>query len=170
MEITLDDLDRQIIALLQRDGRMSAARIARTVGGVTARTVLNRINRLRQERVIFVGVILNSERVGYPAMADVMVEVTPWCLQRTARTRAAWARVSYAAARPRDGQLSIQVNASSEEELRRFVSEVVARQDGVLSVKAFMLPCLVKDITDWGLPEPVDSAQEEVVAPPFLNR
>jgi Lrp/AsnC family leucine-responsive transcriptional regulator len=51
VEPPLDALDRRILELLQRDGRMSAAALGREVG-LSASAVSERLRRLEQERVI----------------------------------------------------------------------------------------------------------------------
>lgn len=53
----LDDLDRSIIALLTEDGRLSASEISTRIGGVSERTVRNRISALLQNRHIVIGAI-----------------------------------------------------------------------------------------------------------------
>ena len=53
----LDDLDRTIIGLLTEDGRLSASEIAGKIGGVSERTVRNRITALLQSRMIVIGAI-----------------------------------------------------------------------------------------------------------------
>ncbi len=47
----MDELDRRLIALLRRDGRLSAAGLAKTLK-VSRGTVQNRIDRLTAQRVI----------------------------------------------------------------------------------------------------------------------
>lgn len=48
---TLDSIDRQILTLLQRDGRMSVARLAEAVG-LTATPLRQRIDKLERHGVI----------------------------------------------------------------------------------------------------------------------
>ena len=72
-----DDFDWKIIALLNEDGRMPSAEIARKLGDVSARTVTNRINALTEHGIINVRAVVDPEMVGYGVMADVFVEVEP---------------------------------------------------------------------------------------------
>jgi len=51
MATTLDDIDRKILGLLQRDARMTNAAIAAEVG-LTAPSVFERIRKLEQRGVI----------------------------------------------------------------------------------------------------------------------
>ncbi len=47
-----DDIDRKIVDLLMKDGRLPAAEIARQIGGITERIVRYRIERMVAEGVI----------------------------------------------------------------------------------------------------------------------
>ena len=61
----LDDTDRRIIEVLERDARTSLRGIAEEVG-VSLGTVSNRVKKLEENRVIKeYRVILDSEKVGW---------------------------------------------------------------------------------------------------------
>ena len=76
MAFTLDDIDRRIVALLLKDGRISSAAITRQLGNdVSERSVRYRIERLRRNGVIHISAIVNPQAVGYPVMGDVLIEV-----------------------------------------------------------------------------------------------
>lgn len=70
----LDDIDRDILRLLQQNGRISSAEIARQIG-MAASAVFQRVRKL-EERGIIKGysVELNSRAVGYGLVAYVMVQ------------------------------------------------------------------------------------------------
>jgi Lrp/AsnC family transcriptional regulator, leucine-responsive regulatory protein len=72
----MDDLDRNIIAALTSDGRMSYARIAETVGTATT-TVHQRVRKLIARGIITgTRVIIDWEAVGLPVTALVSVEAS----------------------------------------------------------------------------------------------
>ena len=126
MAFTLDDIDRRIVALLLKDGRISSAAITRRGrGDVSERSVRYRIERLRRHGVIRVSAIVNPQAVGYPVMGDVLIEVAAGKLHPVAEQLANFVNVSYVAASAGDGDLSIQVYARDNQELLRFVDEVV---------------------------------------------
>ena len=56
-----DHIDWEIITLLNEDGRMPSAEIARRLGDVSARTVTNRINQLTKHGIINVRAVVNPE-------------------------------------------------------------------------------------------------------------
>ena len=64
-----DDLDTKIVEQLVRDGRLSAANIAKRIGGVTERTVRTRMNSLIERRLISVGAIVDPATLGNHVIA-----------------------------------------------------------------------------------------------------
>jgi len=80
-----DSFDWKIIAMLNKDGRMPSAEIARKLGNVSARTVTNRINALLEDGLINIRAIVNPEAVGYSVMADVLVDVEPGRVREVAQ-------------------------------------------------------------------------------------
>ena len=72
-----DQTDWKIIKLLNEDGRMSSAEIARRLVDVSARTITNRIDVLTKQRIINIRSIVNPEALGYWVLADVFVEIEP---------------------------------------------------------------------------------------------
>ncbi len=73
----VDELDRTIITLLGVDGRLSASEVATRIGGVSERTVRNRITALLQSKMITIGAIPDPTAMGREVQADVMIEVAP---------------------------------------------------------------------------------------------
>lgn len=157
MSISLDEIDRRIIALLQENGRISSLEISRRIGGLSDRAVRYRVERLLASKVIFIGAVVNAEAIGLPIMGDVLIDVVPWKLRDVVARLAALERVSYVAACLETGSLSIQVNTSSEWELRQFVTDTVRTIDGVLECRTMAMPRLVKDVTDWRVPSDAHS-------------
>lgn len=152
MPTSLDDTDLAIIALLQRDGRMSARAIARQLGRLSDRAVRYRIARLVKNRVIFIGAVVSATAVGYPVAADIVVDVMPAHIPEVAEQIAELDVVSYVATSVRDGQISAQAYARDELELMELVRSLARDYRGVTRVHTTTLPNLVKDITDWPAP------------------
>ena len=162
MGFELDAVDRQIIVLLQEDGRMSASEISRRIGGLTDRAVRNRIDRLVRSGVVYIGAIVNAAALGLPVTSDVIVEVAPWKLKEVALSLSDFREVGYLAVGPRTGQLSLQVHAGDECEVHSFVRNVVARQDGIVRITTVVTPDVVKGLT--GFPQQPFSARRSIDA------
>ena len=151
----INRVDQAIIRLLSEDGRMSSAEIARCIGNTSERSVRYRINRLIQEGVIRVSAIANPRAVGFMVTGDIFIEVEPGQVQDVARTMVEFECVSYVACSTGDRDISIQVLARDNEELYRFVTEVVGNVPGVRKTSTVLLPLVLKDVYDWHIPDSV---------------
>ena len=144
-----DDFDWQIISLLNEDGRMPSAEIARILGDVSARTVTNRINSLTQHGIINVRAVVNPATVGYGVMADVFVEVAPGQVREVAKIAANFPQISYVACSTGECDVSISLRVRSIEELFDFVTEKLGKIPGVRRTQSFLLPVKIKDLDTW---------------------
>jgi Lrp/AsnC family transcriptional regulator for asnA, asnC and gidA len=146
---TLDEIDREIIRLLNEDGRMSSAEIARRLGGVPPRTISHRVEGLIARDIINVRAIVKPVALGYHVLADAFIEVEPGCVRKVAETVARFPQVSYVACAVR-----------SNEELFDFVTEQLGRIPGVRRTQTHLLPAKLKDIDTW-LPALVLADEQE---------
>jgi Lrp/AsnC family transcriptional regulator, regulator for asnA, asnC and gidA len=155
MTAKLDHIDKQIVDLLTVDGRMSCADIAREIGGITERTVRYRLERLIAEKVIIISAIVDPKALGYPVVADVFIEVEPGQVQELAYKLADYEIVTYVACATGERDISIQIVARDNQELYRFVTEVVGRIPGVRRTTTSIVPLVIKDDARWRIPEAV---------------
>ncbi|HUK76666.1 MAG TPA: Lrp/AsnC family transcriptional regulator [Thermoleophilia bacterium] len=155
MTFSLDVIERQIVALLSEDGRISSAEMTRRIGHVSERAVRYRIERLVRVGVIKVTAIVNPQAVGYRVTGDVIIEVAPGMLQTVAEELCGLDNISYVAGSLGDGDLSAQVYARDTEDLLRFVDEVIGKVRGVSRTRTVMVPWKLKDIYQWRIPETV---------------
>ncbi|HMK93308.1 MAG TPA: Lrp/AsnC family transcriptional regulator [Thermoleophilia bacterium] len=155
MTFSLDVIDRQIVALLSEDGRISSAEMTRRIGHVSERAVRYRIERLVRAGVIKVTAIVNPQAVGYRVTGDVIIEVAPGMLQTVAEQLCGLDNISYVAGSLGDGDLSAQVYARDTEDLLRFVDEVIGKVRGVSRTRTVMVPWKLKDIYQWRIPDTV---------------
>ena len=144
-----DDFDWKIIKLLNDDGRMPSAEIARKLGDISARTVTNRINTLTDNGIINVRAVVNPEAVGYGVMADVFVEVEPGRVREVAELAAEFPESSYVACATGECDVSISLRVRSIEELFEFVTENLGKIPGVRRTQSFLLPVKIKDLDTW---------------------
>jgi Lrp/AsnC family transcriptional regulator, regulator for asnA, asnC and gidA len=149
MHFTLDFVDSQIITLLNHDGRMTSAEIARRIGKISPRTVNYRIDGLLERGILSVRAIVNPKALGFTVLADVLIETEPGRLREVAARLVAFEQVSYVAGATGDRDLSIQVLAHTNEELFDFVTEVIGTIGGVRRTQTHLLPLKLKDIDTW---------------------
>lgn len=76
VEYKLDELDRQIIDELRRDGRLANTEIARRLG-VSEATVRTRIQRLISENIIQIAAFVNLDRLGYQTTVVIGIHCDP---------------------------------------------------------------------------------------------
>jgi Lrp/AsnC family leucine-responsive transcriptional regulator len=70
----LDEKDKEIIMLLQKDGRMSLTEIAKKVR-LSIDSVHNRIKAMTKKEVFSAGIFVNPRVIGYPLLADVKIKL-----------------------------------------------------------------------------------------------
>jgi Lrp/AsnC family transcriptional regulator for asnA, asnC and gidA len=155
-----DEFDWKIIALLNQDGRMPSAEIARKLGNVSARTVTNRINALTDHGIINIRAVVNPEQVGYGVMADVFLEVEPGRVREVARQAAEFPQSSYVACATGESDVSISLRVRSIEELFEFVTEKLGRIPGVRRTQSYLLPLKIKDLDTWLPPHTCSNSEE----------
>ena len=148
-----DSTDWKIITLLNEDGRMPSAEIARRLGNISARTVTNRIESLIKKGIINIRAIVNPDMVGYKVMADVFIEVEPRQVREVARQVAEFPQVSYVACATGDKDIIISARARNIEELYHFTTEVIGRVPGVQRTQTYFMPLNVKDHFTWLPPD-----------------
>jgi Lrp/AsnC family leucine-responsive transcriptional regulator len=144
-----DRTDWKIIAILNEDGRMSSAEIARQLDDVSARTVTNRIKVLTEQGIINIRSIVNPEVVGFGVLADVFIEVEPGRVRSVAEHLADLRQVSYVACATGDIDVIISVRARNINELYNFVIATLGKIPGVRRTQYYVLPLKVKNIDTW---------------------
>jgi len=72
--VDVDDLDREIIGLLQEDGRMSIQDIAKALSS-TSSTVRKRIRRLEEANIMRVVAVTDFSAAGYELLIAVGIQV-----------------------------------------------------------------------------------------------
>ena len=155
MAIKLDQLDKEIIDLLTRDGRMSCAEIAREIGTVSERSVRYRLEKLVAENIIRINATPVPQALGYSIVADVFIEVESGQVIEIARKIASYENVSYVACSTGESDISIQIIAHNNRELYEFVTEVLGKIPGVRKTTTSMVPFIVKDIEQWRIPSSI---------------
>jgi Lrp/AsnC family transcriptional regulator for asnA, asnC and gidA len=157
----LDRIDCRIIVLLNEDGRMSSAEVARRLGDVSARTIKNRIDALVKKGIINVRSIVNPEAIGYDVLADLFIETEPGRLLEVAKHLAEYPQISYVVCATGDTDIIISLRARTIEELYSFIIEVVGKVPGVLHTQSYLLPLMIKDNMKWLPPEILENNENQ---------
>ena len=155
-----DSTDWKIITLLNEDGRMPSAEIARRLGNISSRTINNRIQTLFENDIIDIRAIVNPDAVGYGVMADVFLEVEPGRVREVAELVAEFPQASYVAGATGESDVSISLRVRSIEELFNFVNDKLGRTPGVRRTQSYILPFKLKDLHNWLPPEALEFKPE----------
>lgn len=147
-----DEIDLRIIALLQEDGRMPAAEIARRLGDISERAVRYRIEQMVKDGLIHIGAVVNPRRFGFNIIADVFVEAEPAQIQEVAQRLAEMDNVTYVACSIGELDISVQVVARDADEVYRFATEVIGKLPGVRKTTTSIVPAVIKDVYLWRPP------------------
>lgn len=152
MRAKLDDLDLRILEFLYEDGRVPAARIARRLGFVSAKTVANRIGRLVDQGFVEIKAVGQPRALGYRVAADISIEVEMGRVGEVAQALKNLKNVSYVALVAGDRDLQTQVVAVDIEDLQRFILSELQAVPGIQRTKTSVLTEIVTATRDWRIP------------------
>lgn len=140
----LDDLDNQIIEILDLDGRMSNASIARKMG-VSEGTVRRRLNLLKEKGVIDVKVVLNSIYAASETEAIVGLQVDLYLIREivsrlTEIEEIQWVNIT-------SGGFDIFINVATESipQLLVLLQTKIAGINGIKKIQTFTTLEIPKD-------------------------
>lgn len=133
----MDELDRQIIGLLQIDGRASNAKIAREVG-VSEGTVRRRLRRLIQDNVVKVIAVPNLEKMGYTTTAMIGLQTAPGRADQVAEAIALLQEAHYVAITTGAYDIFVWAGLESAEGLGNFLRSKIGAIEGVYRTETFV--------------------------------
>jgi Lrp/AsnC family transcriptional regulator, regulator for asnA, asnC and gidA len=141
----LDDVDRQIIDALQKDGRAAFSQIAERLN-VSPGMIRQRYNRLVEQGILRVVAITNPLRMGFKTMAMIGVRADGSKLLEVAEKVANLDEVIYMIIASGRFDIFAEVVCRDHEHLLRFITEKLSTIDGVRESESFMHLKIVKEI------------------------
>ena len=171
MRDTLDDLDRRIIALLQRNGRIANLEVSRQLG-VAEATVRKRLERLLEEGIIRVTAVVEPIRLGYTVRAIIGLQVEAQRIEEAAQKLAALPAVRSASVTAGTFDVVVEAAFASNDALYAFLTQELACIEGVRRTETFHVLRAVKSDSEWQLPEAPMTVTKKVLVvdddPSFL--
>jgi len=143
----LDEANRRIIEILQREGRCAFSAIGRELG-LSETAVRTRVHRLMDAGVLDVVAVTNPLKLGFDVMALVGVQAQAE-LDRVAREVSAWRETSYVVLTSGSYDLLVEVVCEDNRHLLDLVQRM-REIDGVKSTETFMYLDMVKMTYAWG--------------------
>jgi len=148
---TIDATDRRIISLLQLNGRMSNVDIARTIG-VAEATVRKRIERLLSEGIIRVAAIPAVDKLDWEVETIIMLKVDLGQVDRISEQLAAMKEVRSVKYTTGEYDIIIEAVFLSDNDLLQFLTNRLARIQGIRTTATSHVLKTVKQSCDWILP------------------
>ena len=133
----MDQLDRTIIEILQRDGRSSHAKMARGLG-VSEGTVRRRLTKLIDDHVIRVVAIAEPAQLGYHTSAFIGLQVDPARVETVATKLADLQETEHVAITTGSYDIFVWVNVASSEALAALLHHKVGTIEGVRQTETFV--------------------------------
>ncbi len=144
----LDAISKNIIELLQQDGRMSFTDISRTVG-LSEAAVRQRVQRLVESGVMQITAVTNPLELGFARQALVGVRVTG-DTREVADLIAEFDEVDYVVLTAGSFDLLVEVLCVDDEALLSLINDRLRAVPGVLATETFVYLRLVKQSYTWG--------------------
>lgn len=142
---TLDEIDQQIVAVLQKDGRAPFAQIAEKLN-VSPGMVRIRYNRLVESGCLRVMAITNPLRMGYETMAMIGIRAEGSKVMRVAEQIAALDEVIYLIVTSGKYDILTEVICRDQIHLLDFLTKRLYTIDGVRESETFMHLKIVKEV------------------------
>lgn len=156
--VLLDEVDKQIIAILQADGRRSYASIAKQVG-VSEGTARLRVQKLVDSTLLQIVGIADPLRLGFGTMAMIGIRCTPGKAPDVCRALVALPETSYVVMATGQFDVFAELVCRNLDAFRQILIERVQTIDGITSAESFVLLEIHKLAYGWGVGE-VDTPPE----------
>jgi Lrp/AsnC family leucine-responsive transcriptional regulator len=142
----IDDIDKQILNILQQDGRVANAEIARQVG-LAASAVHERIRKLEERGIIrSYAADLDGSKIGFALTAFVAVR-THECCSETDKFLAAIPEVLEVHDVAGEDSYLLKVRVRDTEDLARLLREELKNVPNVASTKTTVVLTTIKETT-----------------------
>ncbi|MDT5031718.1 MAG: Lrp/AsnC family transcriptional regulator, regulator for asnA, asnC and gidA [Actinoplanes sp.] len=147
-DLALDDINKQIIEHLQRDGRMSYAALAKVIG-LSEAAVRQRVQRLLDGGLMQIVAVTDPLTLGFARQAMVGVKVVG-DLREVAEKLAAIPEVDYVVICAGGYDLLVELVCTDDEHLLRMLNDAIRTVPGVTVTETFMYLKLAKQTYAWG--------------------
>ena len=141
----VDEIDLQIIAALQKDGRVAFAQIAEQLN-VSPGMIRLRYNRLVEQGYLKVVAITNPLRMGFHAMAMIGIRADGSKILDVAEKISKLEEVIYMIIASGRFDIFAEVVCRDHEHLLRFITEKLSTIDGVRESESFLHLKIVKEV------------------------
>jgi Lrp/AsnC family transcriptional regulator for asnA, asnC and gidA len=146
--VTLDDIDKALVELLQGDGRLPYTKLAAEVG-LSEAAVRQRVQRLIESGVVQIVAVTDPLMLGFRRMAMIGLRIEG-DLRRAADTIASIPEVDYVVIVGGSFDLLVEIVCEDDEHLFALLNDKVRAIPGVRSTETFTYLRLYKQTYAWG--------------------
>ena len=148
----IDDIDLAIIRILQQDGRRAFADIAAELK-LAPSTIQQRANRLIDGGVIKITALVDPATVGLSVLATMAIKADGTRLREAAADISQFQEVDYVVICTGPYDILVEAACHSNDELLSFISDKLAKVEGVREIETFLYLRIVKDSDQWNAPK-----------------
>lgn len=146
--VSLDEVSKQLVEELQRDGRRSYAALAETVG-LSEAAVRQRVRRLLEDNVMQIVAVTDPLTVGFTRQALVGIRVDG-NVREVADKLAALPELEYVVVCAGSFDILVELVCEDDEQLLGVLDNSIRSIDGVREAETFVYLRLVKQTYAWG--------------------
>jgi Lrp/AsnC family transcriptional regulator for asnA, asnC and gidA len=147
----LDEIDQQIVALLQQDGRIANVEIARELG-LAEGTIRKRLDRLLTSGAIRIMAVADPAKLGYPTCIFIGLQIDLAQAEATAERLVSIPEVRSVSLVTGAYDMIVEVILPSDQQLLSFLLDKVAAIPGVKRTETYHVLKMVKQACDWTVP------------------
>jgi Lrp/AsnC family transcriptional regulator for asnA, asnC and gidA len=147
-KVVLNDVDREIVSVLQRDGRRPYSRVAAELG-VAESVVRYRVQRLEKAGILQIVGIADPLKVGFDLMAMVGISVAPGKIRQVAEVMSQLAEASYVARVAGRFDLIVELVCRDTAHFSTLLADGMQAVDGVVRTESFLILEIDKMAYGW---------------------
>ncbi|HUY99531.1 MAG TPA: Lrp/AsnC family transcriptional regulator [Thermomicrobiaceae bacterium] len=149
--IALDDVDRVLIGLLQKDARASYQELAGATR-LSASTARRRVERLVQSGAIKLVAVPSWSRIGLRLTAFIAISVDLHRLRAVGSELSKMSEIVFIAVVTGAYDLIAEAVLPTNEDFVRFVTQQIAPIEGIRDIQTFMIPEFIKSFEQYQFP------------------
>jgi Lrp/AsnC family transcriptional regulator for asnA, asnC and gidA len=134
----LDELDKQIIKLLQENGRKPYTEIASELG-VSEGTIRKRLNYLINSEVIRILAVADPAKIGFNVSALIGIKVVPGLIEKVVEQVSRLENITWAVMTTGSFDLIIEVFCRDNNELAKLLTKTIGSIEGIRETQTFMI-------------------------------
>jgi Lrp/AsnC family transcriptional regulator for asnA, asnC and gidA len=145
----IDKIDREIIAILQKDGRIPNKKIAEIVG-IAESTVRARLDKLIDNKLIQIVAVGNPFDLGFEIAGNIKIRVDIKKVDNVLKKLNCMKEIWYAVLTTGGTDIDADFIVESRAELRTLLMDKINKIDGVNNTETSMIMDFIKRDFTWG--------------------